>query len=51
MLIVETADQLWKNAIVIDSLNVSNWQSPEVYKSLHTGGVTAINATSAVWEN
>ena len=51
MSIVETADQLWKSAIVIDGLNVSNWQSPEVYKSLHAGGVTAINATSAVWEN
>jgi membrane dipeptidase len=37
--------------VVIDALNVSNWESPHVFRSLHAGGVTAINATSAVWEN
>ena len=51
MSIEETAIELWKNAIVIDGLNVSNWESPAVYQSLKAGGVTAINATSAVWEN
>lgn len=42
---------LWKNAIIIDGLNVSNWEDEGVYRSLHKGGITAINATSAVWEN
>jgi membrane dipeptidase len=47
----DTARQLYHEAIVIDGLNISNWQSAAVYQSLHAGGVTAINATSAVWEN
>ena len=42
--------KLYDNSIVIDGLNVSNWDSPKVYKSLQSGGVTAINATIAVWE-
>ena len=47
----DNAQRLYDEAIVIDGLNVSNWNSPAVYPSLHSGGVTAINATSAVWEN
>ncbi len=43
-------DPLYEKAIVIDSLNVSNWESQAVYESLRAGGVTAINATVAVWE-
>jgi membrane dipeptidase len=43
--------KLYDSAIVIDGLNVSNWKSPGVFESLHAGGLTAINATSAVWEN
>ena len=45
------ARRLYDDAIVIDGLNVSNWDSPAVFRSLHTGGVTAINATIATWEN
>ena len=45
------AKQLYKEAVVIDCLNVSNWESPAVFQSLHAGGVTAINATVATWEN
>lgn len=45
-----TAKELYDEAIVIDGLNVSNWNSPEVYRSLQAGAVTAINATIAVWE-
>ena len=45
-----TARELYDEAIVIDGLNVSNWNSPAVYRSLHAGAVTAINATIAVWE-
>ena len=46
----EAGDGLYSEAIVIDALNVSNWESPAVFKSLHNGGVTAINATCVVWE-
>ncbi|MQG69775.1 MAG: peptidase M19 [SAR202 cluster bacterium] len=42
--------KLYDDTIVIDGLNVSNWDSPNVYDSLHNGGVTAINATVAVWD-
>jgi len=45
-----TAKQLYDEAIVIDGLNVSNWHSPAVYRSLQAGALTAINATIAVWE-
>lgn len=46
----EFARTLYDEAIVIDALNVSNWDSPAVFASLCAGGVTAINATAAVWE-
>lgn len=51
MSIEATAKKLWDDAIVVDGLNVSNWESPAVFQSLKMGGVTAINATSAIWEN
>ena len=41
---------LHANAIVVDSLMVCNW-SPEVLRNIHTGGVTAVSSTCAVWEN
>ena len=44
-------ESLTGQTIVIDGLNVSNWLSPAVYQSLHTGGVTAINATIAIWDD
>ena len=47
----DTAKHIYDDAIVIDALNVSNWESPAVYQSLHASGITAINATSAIWEN
>jgi hypothetical protein len=37
-----TAQDLYANSVVIDGLNVSNWDSPAVYESLSSGGVTAI---------
>ena len=46
----EEARSLYDDAIVIDGLNVSNWDSPAVFRSLGNGGVTAINATIAAWE-
>ena len=42
---------LYAESIIIDALNVSNWDSPAVYEDLRAGGVTTINATVAVWEN
>jgi membrane dipeptidase len=42
---------IYEDAIVIDGLNVSNWDSPAVFQSLHAGRVTAINATVVAWEN
>ena len=45
-----TPEEVYRNAVVIDGLNVSRWDSAAVYDSLHAGGVTAINATIAVWE-
>ena len=47
----EPVETLYDRSVVIDALNISNWESPGVYDSLHNGGVTAINATIAVWEN
>ena len=47
----EAPSTVYSDVPVVDGLNVSNWESPAVYKSLHSGGVTAINATIAVWEN
>ena len=44
------ADRLYRESIVIDGLNVSNWDSPAVYPSLQAGSVTAMNATTVVWE-
>lgn len=43
-------EQLHKQLIVIDALNVSQW-SEEVFKDIQDGGITAINATMAIWEN
>lgn len=44
------ASKVYNEAVVVDGLNVSNWESPAVFDSLSKGGVTAINATIAVWE-
>ena len=44
------AHKIYDESIVIDGLNVSLWSSQNVYKSLDAGGVTAINATMAIWE-
>jgi len=47
----DKATQLHTESIIIDCLNISNWNDPEVFVGIHRGGVTAINATIAVWEN
>ena len=50
MSIEERAERIYNDAIAIDGLNISNWESPAVYRSLSNGNLTAINATIAVWE-
>ena len=45
------AEQLYHESIVIDGLNVSNWDSPAVFDNLRAGNLTAISATVATWEN
>ena len=47
----ENARRVYDEAVIIDGLNVSNWDSPNVYKSLDGSGVTAFNATVATWDN
>jgi membrane dipeptidase len=39
------------DAIVIDGLDTSKWGRENVYRALRDGGVTAINATIAVWDD
>ena len=43
--------KIYDQTIVIDGLNVSNWNSPAVFNSLRAGNITAVSATVAVWEN
>ena len=50
MSIEERAERIYNDAIAIDGLNISNWESPAVFRSLSNGNLTAINATIAVWE-
>jgi membrane dipeptidase len=42
--------ELHRRSIVIDGLNISRWGDADVYSHLLEGGVTAVNATVAVWE-
>ena len=44
------AKQVHERSMVIDGLNISRWGEEAVYRHLHEGGLTAINATVAVWE-
>ena len=44
------AMDLYRNAIVIDGLNPSRWGSETVFRTLRDGGVTAVNATIAIWD-
>ena len=44
-----SSPDIYADSVVFDGLNVSNWSSPEVYRSLDAGQVTGINATVAIW--
>jgi len=50
MNLITAAADLHRRSIVIDGLNISRWGDAEVYRHLHAGGLTAINASVAVWE-
>ena len=41
---------LYRRSIIIDSLNISNWHSDNVFADLYDGGLTATSATAATWE-
>ena len=45
------ARKVYDEAIVIDGLSISNWESDAVFERLRAGNITAINATVATWEN
>ncbi len=45
------ASQFHKDNIIIDGLNASNFFDPRVAGRLHSGGVTAVNATIAAWHS
>ncbi len=45
------ASKVYDEAIVIDGLSISNWESDAVFQRLRAGNITAINATVATWEN
>ena len=45
------AKKIYDEAIVIDGLSISNWESDAVFRRLRAGNITAINATVATWEN
>lgn len=38
------------HGLIIDGCNPSNWDAADVYAHLNQGGVSAINATIAIWE-
>ena len=42
---------IYDDAIVIDGLNVSNWDSERALEGVYAGRVTAFNATIAIFEN
>lgn len=50
MKISPSAAALHEKSIVIDGLNISRWNDEDVFRHLQEGGLTAINATVAVWE-
>jgi len=45
-----SADELYQKSIVMDGLIISNW-SGDIFKAMHTAGLSAANCTCSVWEN
>ena len=48
---VATGRALYRDAVVIDGLNTSRWGSEQVCRTIRDGGVTAMNATIAIWDD
>jgi membrane dipeptidase len=46
----KSANKLHKESIIIDGLNISVWDK-EIFSKFRIGGITAVNATTACWEN
>ena len=44
------ARRVFDTAVVIDGLDTSNWGDEQVFRDLRDGGLTAVNATAAIWE-
>ena len=44
------ADELHRDAVVIDGLQINNW-SRAVFEDMRRAGLTAVNCTCAVWED
>jgi membrane dipeptidase len=44
------AEALHRESLIIDGLEISRWGDEAVYRHLREGGLTAINASVAVWE-
>lgn len=42
---------LYNDAIAIDGLDTSRWGVESVFRDLRDGGVTAVNATIAIWDD
>ncbi len=45
------ATKLHAESIIIDGLEINNWDSPDIFSDLCHGGLTAVNASIAIWEN
>lgn len=41
---------VYRDAIVIDGLNICNWSS-DIFRSWRRGGITAVSTTCGLWEN
>ncbi len=48
--IMERATALHRRAVVFDGLSTCNW-SRSIFEEMRTGGVTAVNAASVLWED
>lgn len=49
-MLAKAISDVYQRSIIIDSLNISNWNSDAVFADLVAGGLTATSATVATWE-
>ncbi len=48
--LTERAHELHRDAIVVDGLQINDWQ-PGIFDEMRKGGLTAVNCTCCVWED